>query len=463
VSPEFLAVTPPPPAPAELTAQDAVSFALRRNIGFRHTVQTLLDSRSALYVALQRWNLTLSGSANRAKSDGSPETDTSLGGSFGYSGITGADFSVSAELDKLDSQERTETLTASLRQPLLAGSFDASAAYETVRQARNTYRAALLSYFVDRQDLIVSVLSAYFNAVERSQLVGIQESSVKLAEQAVRDAQLRLEAGLIAEIDLTRAQLQLSQSQAFLVSARQSEQDALDQLLFLLGFQVGGQPRLVTTVEYKPVELNLESAVPQALQRRPELLIAELTIEDRQAALRINRRQRLPTLDLVGALQRISNQSSDRTWNIGLQASVPVGSRALTEAVRQANWALLVAQQDRENLKQQIVSGVRSQVRAAAAARANVDIAAKGLEVAQRSLQIAGRMVEEGLATNRDLLDAQNALANSGSSLVTSKINYYLSTVRLRQSMGIDAGVDLPAARAETPKTTDKGAGGGGP
>jgi len=462
VSPELLKVTPPPPAPSELIVTDAVDFALRRNIGFRGTIQNLLVQRSALYVALQRWNLTLNGSVDRAKSDSGTATEYSAGGSFFYTGVTGASFSVSSELQKLDSVEKAETVAASLSQPLLAGSFKASAAYEAVRQARNNYRAALLSYFISRQDLIVSVLSAYFDAVESGQLVGIQESSVRLAEQAVTDARLRLEAGLIAEIDLTRAELQLSQSQAALVSARQSEQDAVDQLLLLLGLQVGGRPKLATTVEYKPVEFSADTTVAAALQRRPEIRLAELSIEDLEAALRINRSQRLPTLDLVGAFQRTGNGTTDKTWSLGLQASVPIASRALTEAVRQANWALLVSQQEREDLKQQVTADVRSQVHAADAARANVDIAAKGLEVAQRSFQIAGRMVEEGLATNRDLLDAQNALATSGTSLVTGKINYYLATVRLKRSMGVDVGTELPAGRAETPAAGGAGAEVGG-
>ena len=47
-------------------------------------------------------------------------------------------------------------------------------------------------------------------------------------------------------------------------------------------------------------------------------------------------------------------------------------------------------------------------------------------------------MVEEGLATNRDLLDAQDDLRQSESSLVSSKISYYLALVRLRVAIGLD-------------------------
>jgi outer membrane protein TolC len=113
-------------------------------------------------------------------------------------------------------------------------------------------------------------------------------------------------------------------------------------------------------------------------------------------------------------------------------------SRSLRQAVRQASWDLLVSEQAREELKQQVVADVRRQVRAAEAARANVDIAAAGVEVANRSLLIAQRMVEEGLATNRDVLDAQDEKRRSESQLAASKIDYYLSLVRLKVAVGQD-------------------------
>lgn len=437
VSPDSLQVIVPPPAPAQLKLEEAIQFALRQNLGFRRTIQGLLSARSNWLVARQRWSLEVFGSIQRVSND--ETTDQSQGGAaFFYAAITGADFSVTAELNRLDTEEDERILTATLRQPLLAGSGRASAVYEEVRRAGNGYRAALLSFFDDRQGLIERVVSAYFDAVQQQQLVTIQEFSVTLAEQAVKDAQLRLEAGLIAEIDLTRAQLRLAREQTAAVSQRQGHQDSTDRLLSLLGLQVGGVPELVTSVTYQPQPLDLDGSVSQALELRPDLRLADLTIENGEATLRISRSQRLPTLDLFGGLARQRDGVEDRSWNAGLELSVPIASSSLREAVRQAQWDLLVSRQARENLRQQVVVDVRSQVRAAEAARANVDIAEQSLELSRRSLHIAQRMVEEGLRTNRDLLDAQDDLTRSEISLVTSKIGYYLALIRLRVAIGQD-------------------------
>ena len=437
ISAADLEVIAPSPAPSEVDLEAAVRIALERNLGFRRTVQDLLGARSNWQVVRQRWTLDLFGSVERT-GDGETLDARQAGAAFSYAATTGADFSVVAELDRLESDETEQTITAFLRQPLLAGQGNASAAYEEVRQARTSYRAALLAFFIDRQSLIERVVSAYFDAVQQKQLVDIQDFSVTLAEQAVEDAQLRLDAGLIPEIDLTRAQLRLARERTAAVTQRQRLQDAMDGLLALLGLEVGGMPELVTEVPYQAQSLDLQVLVAHALELRPDLRLVDLAIEDREAALRVSRSERLPSLDLFGGWARQRNGLDETSWSIGLGLSVPIGSLSLEEAVRRARWDLLVSEQAREDLRQQVIAEVRRQVRAAEAARVNVEIASQSVEVAKRSLHIAERMVEEGLRTNRDVLDAQDDLTRSQTSLVSSKINYYLALVRLRVAVGLD-------------------------
>ncbi len=448
VSPRDLVVTAPPEAPAELTIQEAVDIALRHNVGFRRTLQRLLAARSSWLTARQLWDLEVFGSVTRT-GDGEALDSREAGAALRYGATTGADLSLRAALRDLQDEESQAELQASLRQPLLAGAGPASSAYEQLRRARNSYRAALLSFFVERQSLVASVISSYFGALEQQQLVENQEFSLTLAQEAVRDSELRLQEGLIAELDLTRAQLSLSRAQSALIGQRRAMRDAMDRLLLLLGLQVDGDPALVTTVSYEPLEMDLEAAISQALLLQPDLQLADLGLENREAALRIARSYSLPSLDLVGAWRRSDNALAQDSWTAGLQLSVPIASRSLREAVLQAQWDLLVEQQAKEDLRQRIVSEVRSQFRAAEAARANVEIASQSLEVARSSLHFARRMVEEGLRTNRDLLDAQEDLTRTSNLLVSSNIAYYLALVRLRQAIGLDISQDLPTERRE--------------
>jgi len=450
MSPQDLAVIVPPPAPAELTIEDAVSLALRHNLGFRRTVQRLLNARSGWRVAQQRWDLELFGRIQRS-GNGETVEDRQAGAALYYSAVTGADFSVVAELDRLESEESEQTVTATLRQPLLAGRGPASSAYEQLRRARNAYRAALMSFYVERQALVERVISSYFRGVQERQLVTIRQFSVTMAEEEVRTASLRLEEQFAVALDLMRAQLRLASEQRAEVLARQSLADTIDSLVELLGLKIGGMPTLVTQVSYEPSETDLDASIARALELRPEVRLMALDVEDREAVLRIARSERMPSLDLFGAWRRTTNGFDDRSWDVGLELSVPIASRSLDEDARQARWALLVAQQEREALIQQITAEVRSEVRAAEAARQNVAIATDSLALANKSLTAAKRMVEESLRTNRDVLEAMDDLTRDDTALVTSKINYYLAVVRLRRAMGLDISKDLPTERVEEP------------
>lgn len=451
-SPELLTVEPPPEAPAELPLQDAVQLALAHNQGFRQSVLSLLDARSNLTIAQQRWGLSLFGNSQR----GDAPDIGQAGANFSYGALTGGSLTFQSVTNLL-AASGFEGYTALLEQPLLAGRGSASPYYEQLRAARSGYESGVLDYYLARQDLVVLVINAYLDAVQQGQFVAIQQESVNLAEQSVQDAELRLKEGLIIQIDLMRAQLRLAQAQSAEVQARQAQQDSIDRLLLLLGVQVEGAPKLVTEVAYQPAPQDVGAAVEYALENRPEMRVSDLTIQDREAALRIARSQRLPALSLVGGLEGSAFDFSQQAWTVGLQATVPIGARELHESYNQTQWALLVAEQSQEDLQQQIIAEVRRQARAAEAARANVDIAAKAVEVAQESLRLAQRLVEEGLDTNRNVLDAQNDLTAARTTLVTSKNNYYLAMVSLRRAMGMDVGELIPAANGEAAPATTNG------
>ncbi|MCJ7822138.1 MAG: TolC family protein, partial [Armatimonadetes bacterium] len=278
-----------------------------------------------------------------------------------------------------------------------------------------------------------------------------RQFSVTRAEEEVRAAGLRLEEQVAVGLDLMRAQLRLASEQRAEVLARQSVADTMDNLVELLGLEIGGMPTLVTQVAYEPSEIDLAASIGRALDLRPEVRLMALDIEDQEAVLRIARSERMPSLDVFGAWRRTSNGFDDRSWDVGLELSVPIASRSLDEGAQQARWGLLVAQQEREGLTQQITAEVRSQVRAAEAARQNVTIATKSVAVAKDSHTAARRFVEEGLRTNLYVLEAMDSLTRDETSLVTSKIDYYLAVVRLRRAMGLDISQDLPTERVEEP------------
>lgn len=450
VDPKFLKVEAPQTAPDELTIQDAVRMAYRNNIGFRASIMSLLTARSNLYVVQQRWQLSASGGIQRNQSEDSGTTSTSFGAALALDPTGGTTISIGSELSWLDSESSTD-LSMSIQKPLLQGAGKYSAASEQLRQARNSYRASLLNFFNARQTLTSQIISSYFNVIRQQRSVNIRRQGVARAEQSVNDSRLRLDAGLITELDLTQAELSLTQAQLGSVLIEQNAQDTMDQFLRMLGLKVGSNPTLVSEVTYDPADLDIDALVKQALEHHPDVALSLLSLEDSEFSYKNTRNQALPSLDAVAGYHQSWHDYNSSSWNVGLQLALPIASRAQSESVKLAEWNLWIARQERENLLQQIALDVRSQGHAVQAARTTVDIARKSRDIAQRSFKAAERMVQEGLRTNRDLVDAQNALTNSEIDLMNSYIDYYLATVTLRQSLGTDIAIDLPVGRIQQP------------
>jgi outer membrane protein TolC len=430
--------TPPPHAPGKLTLREAIEFGFEHNLRFRETIRSLLDAQSGLRVAERRWALTIGADIESTRNSTS-DTDVFASGGFTWSALNGAEFSVSAALTALE-QRRYEVAYA---HPLSRGKGSVSPAHEALRQARSYYRQSLLSFYLEQQDLAERIVTAYFQAYNQGQLVGVEENGLKLADRALSDARARRAEEENTIFDVTRAQFGFASAQRSLYRAQQAYGDSMDRLLGLLGLQLGDHPEVITQPVYEPEPIDPAVAVTTALERRAELPLFDLGIDDDRATVRIASDARRPRIDAVTAVSRFSNGGGTE-WLIGLRSSLPIRSRRLEETEAIARRSLMVAEQERHDIRLQIAAEVRSLVRAAEAAEDNVDSARQNLEAAQLSLDAARIAVEEGERDNRDLIDAQGQLTDSEVLLSTAQIDYYLATVRLKRAIGANILEGLP-------------------
>ena len=441
-------------APKSLTLEEALRIGFANNADFRSSIASLLNARGRLWVVRQLYGLTVAASTetDHSGSNGST-TQTAAEADLNYDLLSGAKVSVSALLNRLDSEEQT-ALELSVTQPLIRGAGRSSARYEAIRSAYTGYRRTLLRYFLDRQDLALDIVGGYFGVVQAREQVGIQEQGLALAERAVADFEARLKEGMTTKIEVTRAQLSQASARLSLTAARLSYQDSMDNFLQTLGLQVGTVPELTTQLGYKPSQVDLEAVVAEALSSRAELKIEQLALEDTSVALRLARNARRPSLDLFGStLQPVSGGNNGTEWTLGIQTSIPINSRSLNEAVYRAERDWLVAERGQTELRQSIATEVRRQAHALQSQQANLEILRQSLDVAREKLRLADISVEEGVGVYRDKIEAQEQVTAAERDLLNAQIQYYLTALALRRAVGRDVlqGLAEETAPAQPP------------
>jgi outer membrane protein TolC len=96
------------------------------------------------------------------------------------------------------------------------------------------------------------------------------------------------------------------------------------------------------------------------------------------------------------------------------------------------------------NLELQISSELRLAVQDAGSRNAQITVAEKSLTLAQEELRLAQQRYQQGVADNREVVEAQNRLAIADDNFVEAVFQYNLSRVELARAKG-----DVKAVLAE--------------
>lgn len=123
---------------------------------------------------------------------------------------------------------------------------------------------------------------------------------------------------------------------------------------------------------------------------------------------------------------------------IGMIATIPLDKRALKEDSSIASRALESLQKERTYQDEQISNEIRENYRDVEKARTSL----KNLGESEKSINLqvyqARRMLEEGLGTSIDLVNAQDQLAAFRVQNKSARVNLYLAHLRLKLAMGED-------------------------
>jgi outer membrane protein TolC len=91
-----------------------------------------------------------------------------------------------------------------------------------------------------------------------------------------------------------------------------------------------------------------------------------------------------------------------------------------------------------------VSQSVQQQIRAATSSRARIAIGEQSVTLARKNREAAQGMYDEGLSDYLRVLDAEDRLVQAERSLLNGQVQYFLTTVRVRRTLGEDITQGLP-------------------
>lgn len=400
-----------------LSLKDAVSRALQHNLGL------LLQEEAVNLSHGVRW---------RALADLLPNVSAAVGGSRQVINLEAYGFPspnpIVGPFNVFDARVYVSAPILDFR-----ALNDARAAAATERAEAHGVRTA--------RDLVTLVaVNLYLQTVAASSRVEAARAQEDTAQALQQQAADLKSSGLVAGIDVLRAQVQVqNQRQRFIVAENEFERSKLE-LARAIGLPVSQSITLTDAIPYAPMpDVNLETALARAFASRADYLAAQEQVKAAEATSAAARGSLFPSLHADADYGTIGQTVSGAhpTYRIAANVRVPIfESGRATERRIQAGAELARRQAELADFKGRVEYEVRSAV---------LDLRAAGqrLEAAQTNVTLAGQELTQardrfaaGVASNLEITQAQDTVAAASENYIAALYAHNLAKAMLARAVG---------------------------
>jgi outer membrane protein TolC len=320
-----------------------------------------------------------------------------------------------------------------------------------LQAASATKKQALAQYQTVITDTLLAVRLAYYDVLLAAQQITVNEASVNLLQKELDDQQSRYNAGTVPKFNVLRAEVALANERPALIQARNNYRIAKNNLSNLLGYNL---PRdiwediplnLTDTLDATPYQVDLPTAIQQALGRRTELVALRQTAELQRLGVVNAKAGYKPTVQVFAGYNWYNAQFTPPVeithdingWNAGAQMSWDIFDGMLTHGkVVQARALYDKSKTDLDDRARQIELEVRTAYSGFIMAREVLDSQLKVQEEAEEALREASARADAGTGTQLDVLDAQTSLTQARTTEVQALHDYDAARARLERAIG---------------------------
>jgi outer membrane protein TolC len=313
--------------------------------------------------------------------------------------------------------------------------------------ARNNYRATKelvradeLSVDDARDLIVLAVGGTYLQVIAAKARIDAAHAQLTTAEALFKQASEQRAAGVVAQIDLNRSQIQLLTQQQRLVSLENDYSKLKITLARLAGLPPNEQYEISDAVPFADAPpLSLEEALQQAFAQRADLKAAQAQVDAAQRARSAARAERLPSLAVRADYGVIGTNPSQAhgTFTVTGSVRVPIWQGGRTKGETEvAEAALAQRQAELEDLKGRVESEVRNAYLDLQAAASQVEVARKNIQVTTQNLELTRQKFDAGVSDNVEVVQSQEVLSTANTDYINSVFAHNLAKLSLARAIG---------------------------
>jgi len=344
-----------------------------------------------------------------------------------------------------------------------------------IRVAQNTHKISASQFDQQMMDLVTQAQNSYWDYVFSLEDIKVKKQSRDLAQKTLDDSRQEVEIGVLASLDLVRAEAQVATMEDALVVSTYTSLQNEDTLKKII---TNKPDPGVMLAKLSPVEalrrpaatdvIPIDEAIRIALENRPELKQTQLALQNAAIDVNYTKNQLLPVFDVnamyaqngLGGVQRLKSSLGGNTvvgivpgglgdafgqlfgfgyntYSFGFNLQIPLSNKAERADHDRAIGAKQMATSQVDATAQQIALEVRNAMNQVEMNRAHIESSQKAREFAQQTLDAEQQKLELGVSTLFFVLQDQTNLAIAQTNEIQAMVNYTKALVTLDRAMGL--------------------------
>jgi len=413
--------TQPQPTPSSLTPE-----ANFKNFTLEQAINLALTNNRQIIKARQ----------NIKKADGSLEQAQS---------ISAPKLSISGTLTKLNEdivpgEDVNSSAALNLNLPIYLGEKDKIA----VKSAKLGKKIADTADYYTKQNVILQVSMTYYSWLYAAEVEKVSLFDLELSKAHLELVNKKLKAQQASQYEVLRAEVRVNQCKTAWMKSQNSTKLAELDLLNLLALSPDTKISTSEKLQIEKIDANPKRAIESAKNLRADLKIKKASYDIAEHSYRAAKANNTPNVSLFGnygydkPTPMKGSTSGDTSWKAGIAISWDFYDGGSTSGkIKAALAEKETAKQEYLETLEKAETDIHKSFLSLNTAREMVLAQTEDVKQAEETLRLANVRYENGLFTQVDLFDAENAFSNSKLRLLAAIFGHHQARLSYLLSAGV--------------------------
>ena len=287
-------------------------------------------------------------------------------------------------------------------------------------------------------DVICEVKKAYYNLQYAIEAKKVAEDSVMRYAAFYDQAKAFYKAGIKPKVDVTIAEVNLSNAKLTLIQAENGVDVAMAKLNNMMGLPYTNKYKVAEELRYDPCDITLEKAIDTARESRPEFLLAEVKVEEARQNVKLVKKSYFPQLTIEGQYQiGGKHPTSNYGYNYGGYLNFPtINGMLIKNEIKEAKALYSKEQSNAINTMNNIYYEVQESYYSLTEKKNKIPVATLGVKQAKENYELSFGRYKVGVGDPIELKEAQVQYQNAMLTYYQTMFDYNAAKATLEKNIG---------------------------